>query len=539
MRAQSPIVRDRADPVCQSRATRHRRRAPRQDLQERGRRRRHLVCARAGLDHRPARRQRRRQDHHDRHDPGADHPDLGNRARARRRDAAPALSRAPPHEFREPLCRHAGAAHHAPEPHRVRHAVRGGGRGRAGRGARGRARSRRAARSADRKAFRRPEDARVTGQGAGPPPGDSAAPGADRFARPRHRGLGAGANRALPARPRRHHPARLPQHGRGRAAVRAGHHHEKGPHRGRRHAASAARALRAAHARGSVPRRRPRPDGSKAGRAMSAHAFPRAFSPRRIASMVLRYWYLLRSSWPRLLELIYWPAVQMLMWGFLQLYIAGNAGFFARAGGTFIGAVLLWDILFRGQLGFSISFLEEMWARNLANLMISPLRTIEFVGALMIMSLIRLAIGMGPVSLLAIAFFGFNLYGLGLALAAFFVNLILTSWAIGILVSGLVLRNGLGAESLAWTIMFLLLPLTCVYYPVTILPHWLQAVAWALPPTYVFEGIRELLINHVFRADLMVRALALNAAFFALAVAGFIALLDSARRQGSLLQTGE
>ncbi len=97
-------------------------------------------------------------------------------------------------------------------------------------------------------------------------------------------------------------------------------------------------------------------------------------SGRRVAAMVLRYWYLLRSSWPRMLELIYWPAVQMLMWGFLQLYISQNSGFFARAAGTFIGAVLLWDILFRGQLGFSISFLEEMWARNLGNLMMSPLR---------------------------------------------------------------------------------------------------------------------------------------------------------------------
>src|SRR5438309_4871211 len=218
-------------------------------------------------------------------------------------------------------------------------------------------------------------------------------------------------------------------------------------------------------------------------------------APHRVAAMVLRYLYLLRSSWSRVLELIYWPAVQLLVWGFLQFYIAQNSGFFARAGGVFIGAVMMWDILFRGQLGFSISFLEEMWSRNLANLMISPLRPIEFVAALMIMSLIRLAIGMGPVSLLAMAFFGFNLYGLGLALAAFFVNLILTSWAIGILVSGLVLRNGLGAESLAWTIMFLLLPLTCVYYPVAVLPSYLQVVAWALPPTYVFEGMRTLLID--------------------------------------------
>jgi ABC-2 type transport system permease protein len=262
-------------------------------------------------------------------------------------------------------------------------------------------------------------------------------------------------------------------------------------------------------------------------------------SSRRIVAMVLRYWYLLRSSWPRLLDLIYWPTVQMLMWGFLQTYIGQNAGFFARATGTFIGAVLLWDILFRGQLGFSVSFLEEMWARNLGNLMMSPLKPIEFVAALMIMSVVRLAIGLIPVTLLAIAFFGFNLYGLGLALAAFFANLILTSWAVGIFVSGLVLRNGLGAENMAWTIMFIFLPLTCVYYPVAVLPYWLQVVAWALPPTYVFEGMRALLIEHTFRPDLMLEALALNVALFIAMSLSFVALLASARRNGSLMQTGE
>ena len=270
-----------------------------------------------------------------------------------------------------------------------------------------------------------------------------------------------------------------------------------------------------------------------------AHATGRWIAPHRINAMILRYWYLLMSSWPRLLELIYWPALQIITWGFLQNYISQNAGFFARAGGTLIGAVILWDILFRGQLGFSISFLEEMWARNMGNLMISPLRPVEFIAALMIMSLIRLAIGMVPVSLLAIAFFGFNLYGLGLALAAFFLNLILTSWAIGILVSGLVLRNGLGAESLAWTFMFLLLPLTCVYYPVAALPQFLHPLAWALPPTYVFEGMRALLIEHRFHLDLMVEALALNAALFAAMSLAFVALLASARRNGSLMQAGE
>jgi ABC-2 type transport system permease protein len=270
-----------------------------------------------------------------------------------------------------------------------------------------------------------------------------------------------------------------------------------------------------------------------------AHTLTGGIAPHRINAMILRYWYLLMSSWPRLLELIYWPALQIITWGFLQTYIVQNAGFFARAGGVLVGAVILWDILFRGQLGFSISFLEEMWARNLGNLMMSPLKPIEFLIALMIMSLIRLAIGVIPMTLLAIIFFDFNLYGIGFPLIAFFCNLIFTSWSVGIFVSGLVLRHGLGAESIVWTLMFGVMPLACVYYPVAVLPHWLQYVAWALPPTYVFEGMRALLMQHVFRGDLMVQALAINAVLFMASFAIFLALLRSAKRHGSLIQGGE
>ncbi len=254
-----------------------------------------------------------------------------------------------------------------------------------------------------------------------------------------------------------------------------------------------------------------------------------AFSLRRVAAMVLRHWYVIKSSWPRIFDLMYWPMVQMLMWGFLQLYVAQHSSFFAQAAGTFIAAVILWDILFRGQLGFSISFLEEMYSRNMGNLMMSPLRPIEFVVALMTLSVIRLAI----------AFFGFNLWAMGLALGVFLLNLFLTGWAVALVVAGLLLRNGLGAENLAWGIMFLFLPLTCVYYPVSVLPDWLQIFAWMLPPTYVFEGMRALLIDKVFRADLMLQAFGLNVVLFAGAVIGFLLLLKSARREGTLLQGGD
>jgi ABC-2 type transport system permease protein len=264
-----------------------------------------------------------------------------------------------------------------------------------------------------------------------------------------------------------------------------------------------------------------------------------AISARRIGAMILRYWYVLISSWPRLLELLYWPALQIITWGFIQNYISQNANFFARAGGTLIGAVILWDILFRGQLGFSISFLEEMWARNLGNLMMSPLKPIELLAALMAMSLIRLAIGIVPMTLLGMIFFGFNFYAIGLPLIAFFCNLIFTSWSVGIFVSGLVLRYGLGAESIVWTLMFAMMPLACVYYPVSVLPHWLQSIAWTLPPTYVFEGMRALLVDQVFRADLMMDAIAVNVGLMLASFAVFLKLLRSARQHGSLIQMGE
>ena len=269
-----------------------------------------------------------------------------------------------------------------------------------------------------------------------------------------------------------------------------------------------------------------------------------SFSLKRVGAMVLRYSYLLRATYTRILDIIYWPFVQMLTWGFLQSYLAQAGalqapGGAAQAAGTLIGAILLWDILLRGQQGFSLSFIEEMWSRNLANILMSPLRPAEFVLSLILMSLIRLAVGVLPVTLFAILFFGFNLWALGVAFGAFFVVLMFFAWAMGLFVSGLLLRLGLGAENLVWSLMFFVQPLGAVYYPVTTLPHWLQPISWMLPPTYVFEGLRAVLIDHVIRWDLLATGLAIDALLFAGAALAFGALLKSARRAGTLLQTGE
>jgi ABC-2 type transport system permease protein len=128
---------------------------------------------------------------------------------------------------------------------------------------------------------------------------------------------------------------------------------------------------------------------------------------------------------------------------------------------------------------------------------------------------------------------------MGLGAVLFFINLVLTGWAVGLAVSGIVLRHGLGAESLAWTVMFIMLPLACVYYPVSVLPDFLQPLAWCLPPTYVFEGLRALLIDHTLRSDLMIMAFMINVILLIGGTTIFMVLLQKARAAGSLLQMGE
>jgi len=262
-------------------------------------------------------------------------------------------------------------------------------------------------------------------------------------------------------------------------------------------------------------------------------------SLERIWALSLRYTYLLRGSWPRILELAYWPAMQIVLWGFITLFLREQSSIVAQAFGVLLAAVMLWDLMFRGQLGVSVSFFEEMWSRNLGNLFVSPLRPWEMIAALLFMSLVRTLIGMLPATGLAVVFFGFSIYSLGWALVAFFVNLMAFGWAIGLAVSGLVLRVGLGAETLAWALIFAIAPVSCVYYPVAVLPEWLQWIAWAMPPAYVFEGMRGVMLDGHLRADLLLGAIGLNILYLGAGCVAFLLFFRSGRINGKLLQIGE
>ena len=260
---------------------------------------------------------------------------------------------------------------------------------------------------------------------------------------------------------------------------------------------------------------------------------------RRVGALLRRHFYLYRGSAPRIVELAYWPIMQIFLWGFITQFLQQHSSLLAQAGGLLLAGVMLWDVMFRGQLGFSISFLEELWARNLAQLFVSPLRPGEMALALMTVSLLRTLAGLVPAALLAWGLYAFAITDIGFGLIAFFFLLIAFSWAVGLAVCALLLRFGLGAESLAWVTVFALAPISAVYYPVSILPEWLQGVALAFPSTHVFEGMRAVLLDGAFDWGHFFWALGLDVVAMSLSYWLFISAFHSAREGGRLLQSGE
>ena len=275
---------------------------------------------------------------------------------------------------------------------------------------------------------------------------------------------------------------------------------------------------------------------------MTPRAGFRDSSLRRIGAMLARHFFLIRKSWPRLFSFAYYPVMQLLVWGFVTQYLgpqSASQGVLQAVPGILLTGVLLWDVLVRGELGVFLSFLEEMYSRNLGNLFVSPLRLHEFVIAQMLMSIVRVVIGSGVALLVAVVFFDLQLARQAFALSLCLGCLLMFGWAVGMLANGLVLRFGLGAEEIGWAVVFLIGPLSGAYYPISVLPSWLQTVAYALPTAWAFEAMRAALIEGRIAWNLLGMSMLLNVLYFAACAFLFWRFVESGRERGLLLQMGE
>ena len=261
---------------------------------------------------------------------------------------------------------------------------------------------------------------------------------------------------------------------------------------------------------------------------------------RRVWALLYRHLALYRHSWPRVAELIYYPVLQMLIWGFTARFIAMRpATAFTLAGSMLIGGVLLWEVALRSQMGVAVSFLEEIWSRNLGHLFVSPLRPSELVAGLIGVSAARMLVGLIPAIALAWFLYAFDLFRMGPILVLFFANLMVMGWWVALMVVSLILRHGAGAETMAWAVLFGLTPFSAVFYPVSVLPVALRPVALALPSSHVFEGMRAVLLHGVVQWGEMGWAIGLNVIWTAAAMALFARQFRAARVRGALISIGE
>jgi ABC-2 type transport system permease protein len=261
------------------------------------------------------------------------------------------------------------------------------------------------------------------------------------------------------------------------------------------------------------------------------------FSIHTVAALVLRYVFLYTRHPVRLVELVFWPLVDLLVWGFLTIYLQKQAaGGFPAAMTFLLGGMILWDVLFRSQQGVAISFLEDVWTRNLLNVFVAPVRTLEYVAATCVVGVLRVGVTLVVLAVVAALAYGFKITAFGVGLLPFLANLMLFGWFLGMVSTALIMRWGQAAESLAWAVPFFIQPLAAVFYPVSVLPTWLQPVANALPCTPVFEGMRAVLAGQPVPWNLIQHALLLNLLWGGAAAWFFAANLRYVRKTGLLVK---
>ena len=212
----------------------------------------------------------------------------------------------------------------------------------------------------------------------------------------------------------------------------------------------------------------------------------------RIRAVARRHFYVLRRSPHRLFDVTVWPLVDVLLFGSIGVFVSGGSG----GGSAFaylLGGIILWHVVYQSQIALSTGFLEETWSRNLLNLMVSPLTEAEYACGVALFGMMKLVMGVALTALLALIAYAFNVLDAGLALVPIIAILLIVGWAIALFVIGVVFRFGSGAEALAWGILFVVMPLSGVFYPIDALPEVLRPIAMALPTTHAFSAMRAVL----------------------------------------------
>ncbi len=259
----------------------------------------------------------------------------------------------------------------------------------------------------------------------------------------------------------------------------------------------------------------------------------------KVFALSLRHIYLIKGSFPRILDLIYWPTIQIFLWGFISKFFTLNSTYFDNTIGIILSAAILYDFLFRSSISYNMMFLEEIWSRNFTNLFIAPIKLSEMITALTFTAIFRTLIGLIPAALIAIPLFGVSIFKIGTPLIFLLITLYIFGVTLGLLVTAGLVRFGPSFENIAWASLFFLAPLGCIYYPIEILPDWLQIIAKLLPLVHIFEEMRNILIHDIINYYQILKAILISFIYFLIGILIFYLSYNGAKNRGTLINMGE
>lgn len=251
-----------------------------------------------------------------------------------------------------------------------------------------------------------------------------------------------------------------------------------------------------------------------------------------VLAIARRHAFVLKRSPHRLFDVTIWPLVDVLLFGSLGVFVSHRTGAGSIAFAYLLSGIVLWHVVYQSQIALSTGLLEETWSRNLLNLMVTPMSELQYMLGVMTFGMVKLAMGVGVAAVTAFGFYAFNATSLGWQIVPVVAVLLAVGWVIALFVIGIVLRFGSGAEALAWGILFMVMPLSGIFYPVKALPALLRPVAVALPTTHAFAAGRALLQHRGLQWGQLGIAAASTAGLLVAALAFAVAMLSLFRRRG-------
>lgn len=251
-----------------------------------------------------------------------------------------------------------------------------------------------------------------------------------------------------------------------------------------------------------------------------------------VFGMILRYFYNLKHDLNSITDAFYMPAMQIFIWGLTSLYLRDSHQAAPQIVLILLSGVVFWIVIDQGQQSISVNLLREFWDRNLVNIFASPIRIREWIIAVMIEGTIRMGLSLTFGIVLALTLYQTNLFIYGFYMIPFIISLLMTGWAIGFFISGLIIRYGHPFQAFAWIGITALAPFSAVYYPLSSLPHWMQYIGAFLPPSYVFSGMREILVTGNVSYHALFISFAMNIAYLILAIWFFVIMFNKSKKLG-------